>query len=207
IHIGDVTDPKNPYTQSHVFEFSPCHAHYHFTHYGTFSYAGAPGSKKAFCLEDTNRFHNDEFTPLTAVHQSCELQGMGGGWGEEYEFGLPGQWVDVTSVDTTRPHALTFVSNPDGFLCEGDTLGASGNPVDPTDLPALVFDPTNPPVYDSSGNLVSVVRCRFYNNWSVNNVGSVLVSSPAGSFVTDSCDRGQIGPSRDCGFSGQQKQQ
>src|SRR5262249_11925383 len=55
IHIGDVTDRKNPYTESHVFEFSPCHAHYHFTHYGTFSYAGAPGSKKAFCLEDTNR--------------------------------------------------------------------------------------------------------------------------------------------------------
>ena len=141
VHIGDPTDSKNPYAQAHVFEYSACHNHYHFKHYGTFSYAGAPGDKKAFCLEDTNRFHNDETTPLTAIHQTCEFQGIGAGWGDEYEFGLPGQWVDVTNVDTTKPQALTFVSNPDQFLCEGNTLDINNNPVDPTDLSALVFDP------------------------------------------------------------------
>ena len=201
VHIGDPTDSKNPYAQAHVFEYSACHNHYHFKHYGTFSYAGAPGDKKAFCLEDTNRFHNDETTPLTAIHQTCEFQGIGAGWGDEYEFGLPGQWVDVTNVDTTKPHALTFVSNPDQFLCEGNTLDINNNPVDPTDLSALVFDPTNPPVYDSNGDLVSKVRCAFYNNWNAGNTGSVQVSSPGGSFVTDPCDRGQIGPKRDCGFA------
>ena len=64
-----------------------------------------------------------------------------------------------------------------------------------------MFDPTNPPVYDSNGDLVSKVRCAFYNNWNAGNTGSVQVSSPGGSFVTDSCDRGQIGPKRDCGFA------
>ena len=83
VHIGDVTDPNNPWVQSHAFEFSQCHHHYHFSHYGNFNYNGAPGSKRAFCLEDTNRFHNDETTPLTAEHQTCHYQGIGAGWGDE----------------------------------------------------------------------------------------------------------------------------
>jgi lysyl oxidase len=201
VHLGDPADPKNPYNRAHDFEYSSCHNHYHFSHYGTFSYAGAPGTKKAFCLEDTNRFHNDETTPLTAAYQTCTNQGIGAGWGDEYQFGLPGQWVDVTDVNTTTPQALTFVSNQDQFLCEGQTLGVDGAPVSPTNLSALVFDPTNPPLYDSAGNVVSRVRCAFYNNWNSNNLGSTDVMSPGGSFVTDSCDRGQIGPRRDCGFA------
>jgi hypothetical protein len=205
VHIGDPTSSKNPYTVANNYEYSSCHNHYHFSHYGTFSYAGLPGSKKAFCLEDTNRFHNDETTPLTAAHQTCEMQGIGAGWGDEYEFGLPGQWVDVTDADTTKPHALTFVSNQDHFLCEGNTLDANNNPVDPTNLTALVFDPTNPPQYDSQGDLISLVRCAFYPNWNGNNVGSVQVVSPGGSFVTDPCTRGQLGPRRDCGFAAQSK--
>jgi len=30
LHFGDPTDPNNPWVKSHVFEFSPCHEHYHF---------------------------------------------------------------------------------------------------------------------------------------------------------------------------------
>jgi hypothetical protein len=201
IVLGDPADPKNPYNQAHVFEYSSCHNHYHFSYYGTFSYAGAPGSKEAFCLQDTNRFHNDETTPLTAAHQSCADQGVSAGWGDEYEFGLPGQWVDVTDVDTTKLRPLAFVANPYRALCEGQPLDASYNPVDPTNLSALAFDPTNPPLYDSAGNLVSFVRCAFYDNWDAGNTGVVQVSSPGGSFVTEPCDRGQIGPRRDCGFA------
>ena len=36
--------------------------------------------------------------------------------------------------------------------------------------------------------------------WQVNNHGETQISSPGGSFVTDPCTRGQIGPLRDCGF-------
>lgn len=199
IHIGDVTDPTNPWVTSHVFEFSPCHHHYHFSHYGTFGYNGAPGSKRAFCLEDTNRFHNDETTPLTAIHQTCEYQGIGAGWGDEYEFGIPGQWVDITDVDAATPHDLTFQSNPEQFLCEGQTLGSNNLPVDPLDLSALVFDPTL--FTDPLGNIVSRVRCAFPGTWNANNLGALSIASATGSFVTEPCTRGQIGPKRDCGFS------
>jgi hypothetical protein len=191
IHMGDVTDPNNPWQLAHVFEFSPCHHHYHFSHYGVFGYGGAPGSKRAFCLEDTNRFHNDEFTPLAAIHQSCQFQGITRGWGDEYEFGIPGQWVDITDVDVSKPYPLTFDSNPDRFLCEGKPVtDASGN---------LVFDPTD--FRDAQGNVVSRLRCDAPTTWHDNNQGAVDVSTPSGSFVTEACTRGQIGPKRDCGFT------
>ncbi|HEX7836665.1 MAG TPA: lysyl oxidase family protein [Kofleriaceae bacterium] len=193
IHIGDVTDPTNPWVTSHVFEFSPCHRHYHFSHYGNFDYGGAPGAKRAFCLEDTNRFHNDEATPLTAVHQSCESQGIGAGWGDEYEFGIPGQWVDVTGVDTTAPHDLVFDNNPDAFLCEGTpVLDAHGQ---------LVFDPTS--FTNATGDVVSRLRCAMPSTWHGDNIGSIAVSSPGGSYVTEPCKLEQIGPNRDCGFTAQ----
>jgi hypothetical protein len=193
VHIGDLTDATNPWLTSHVFEWSACHGHYHFSHYGEFNYNGAPGSKRAFCLEDTNRFHNDEHTPLTAEHQSCHYQGIGAGWGDEYEFGIPGQWVDITDVDATKPHDLTFNSNPDAFLCEGrPVLDANGQ---------LIFDPTS--FKDAAGETVSKVRCAMPSTWHDNNLGSVSVSSPGGSYVTDACALGQIGPNRDCGFRAQ----
>jgi len=198
IHIGDPFDSSNPWVKSNVFVFSQCHQHYHFSHYGNFGYNGAPGSKRAFCLEDTNRFHNDEMTPLTAIHQTCGYQGIGAGWGDEYEFGIPGQWVDITDVDSTQPHALTFDSNPDQFLCEGQTLDANNNPVDPLDLPDIAFDPTS---FIAENRLPqSRIRCQFPSSWQLNNHGETQISSPGGSFVTDPCTRGQIGPLRDCGF-------
>jgi hypothetical protein len=191
IDLGDVSDPANPYVASNAFEYSACHHHYHFSHYGTFAYAGGTGSKRAFCLEDTNRYHNDETTPLTASHQSCTNQGIGAGWGDEYNFGIPGQWVDVTGKDTSKRSALTFLSNPDQFLCEGTLLrDAQGN---------LIFDPTS--FTNLQGETEYRVRCNFLASWNATNLGKVLVSSPGGSFVTDPCTRGQLGPNRNCGFA------
>jgi hypothetical protein len=181
IHIGNVTDPNNPWVKAGAFEYSACHKHYHFSHYGVFNYDGAPGAKRAFCLEDTNRFHNDETTPLTAAHQSCEFQGIGAGWGDEYELGIPGQWVDITGVDTAAPHDLTFRSNPDEFMCEGQ----------------LTTDANGDAQFGSNGKPL----CTFFSGWDSNNVGSVPVSSPGGSFVTEACTHGQIGPNRNCGFA------
>lgn len=192
IHIGDLTDPSNPWLSSHGFEFSACHNHYHFSHYGVFGYGGAPGAKRAFCLEETNRYHNDEHTPLTAPHQSCSYQGVQAGWGDEYQFGLPGQWVDVTGVDMSTPHDLVFNSNPDRFLCEGaPVLDADGNPI---------FDPSE--FTTANGDVVGRIRCDMPAAWHANNVGTVSVSAaPGQSFVTSPCTRGQIGPLRDCGFA------
>jgi hypothetical protein len=201
VHIGNPRDPSNPWVKANVFTFSQCHNHYHFTHYGTFFYGDSPGSKRAFCMEDTNRFHNDEITPLTAEHQTCEMQGIGHGWGDEYNFGIPGQWVDVTSYDTSTAHDLRFVSNPDQFLCEGWPLDGNNNEVDPHNLTTIAFDPTG--FLNANNQPVFRMRCERPANWFGDNVGSVPFSSPSGSFVTDGCTRGQEGPLRDCGFTAQ----
>ena len=191
IDLGDVSDPTNPYVASNAFEYSPCHHHYHFSHYGTFSYAGGVGSKRAFCLEDTSRYHNDETTQLPASHQTCANQGITAGWGDEYNFGIPGQWVDVTGRNTSLPQPLTFDSNPDQFLCEGTLqYGTGGN---------LLFVAT--PFFNLAGLPETRVSCNFLPEWNINNHGEVQVSSPGGSFVTDECTRGQLGPNRNCGFA------
>jgi len=199
IHMGDPTDPANPWVLGHAFVFSACHQHNHFTHYGTFKYGNQPGSKKAFCLEDTNRYHNDESTSLVGTHQSCGYQGITPGWGDEYNFGIPGQWVDITNVDTRTPKPLSFQSNPDQFLCEGQTLNKNGKPVDPMKLDQIAFVPSG--FVDENNNPVLRNSCAFANNWYADNTGTVTFSAPSGSsFVTQPCTRGQTGPLRDCSF-------
>lgn len=88
VRVGTITNPDGAdlavvteamQEEHRILYRSPCHGHYHFSHYGNLGYNGAKGSTRAFCLEDTNRFHNDEITPLTAEHQSCTFQGIGAG--------------------------------------------------------------------------------------------------------------------------------
>ena len=192
VHIGDVFDATNPWVQSNVFDWSACHGHYHFSHYGAFNYNGSPGSKRAFCLEDTNRFHNDEVTPLRATHQSCSYQGITRGWGDEYEYGIPGQWVDITDVDASKPHVLSFDSNNDAFLCEGQ-LAKDANGVQ-------ILDPSE--FINAKGQVVSRLRCNFMTNWNGDNHGEVTVSAaPGQTYVTSACQRGQTGPNRNCDFA------
>lgn len=196
IDLGDVTDSNNPWRIANAIEYSSCHHHYHFSHYGTFEFGTLPGSKKAFCLEDTNRTHNDELTSLTPNHQSCQFQSITAGWGDEYQFGLPCQGVDITDGDTdsTNPvdTTLSFVANPDQFICEGfPVLDSSGN---------LIFDPTS--FTSDTGLPVSRERCNFTPGWATNNSASANVTAPdTTSFVSTPCKNGEIGPLRDCGFS------
>jgi hypothetical protein len=63
IHMGDPTDPTNPWVVANDFVYSNCHQHYHFNYYGNFSYGNTPGLKRAFCLEDTNRYRSDRSPP------------------------------------------------------------------------------------------------------------------------------------------------
>ena len=51
LDMGDTYSAVNPYRIANTYEFSTCHQHYHFSHYGKFDYDGAPGSKRAFCIQ------------------------------------------------------------------------------------------------------------------------------------------------------------
>lgn len=182
--------------QAGVFEFSPCHKHYHFTHYGSFYYGDkATTVKQGFCLQSTQRVSNNELSPTHNPYPVCSYQGVSAGWADQYKAGIENQWVDVTGIDTSKLPAtqvLTFRSNPDGFLCEGtpvmDKKGVS------------VFELTT--FKTAGGKNVSRFQCNFIKDWDKNNEDSYNVTIPINGegLITSSCENGELGPLRDCGF-------
>ncbi len=196
LYIGPVV-AENPI--QNLFQYNACHAHYHFSDYGDFSFAGEDenlSSKQAFCVESTNRFSNSEWSPL--VHDyTCRFQGVQAGWVDEYVAGLDCQWIDITDMDIPAggdTFSLGLNSNPDRFLCEGAlVLDEDGNPLwEPSGLETPDGRPINRPV------------CDFVDDWDVNNdEARDVFLMPAGSYVTEPCSGGQLGPLRNCGFSPQ----
>ncbi|MSP60808.1 MAG: hypothetical protein EXR72_10795 [Myxococcales bacterium] len=201
VHIGAVDYYQDgvprPLIDHGVYELSACHQHYHFMHYGTFSYGqdAATTSKRGFCLQATIRYLNNEYSKLTNPYAGCDFQGVGSGWADQYRAGLECQWIDVTAIDTTKKavtKALTFSSNPDGFLCEGEPkLDANGD---------QIFEPTNFTTLD--GRPVDRPACDLFPGWDANNLDSydVTLTTDGEGYVTAACKSGQIGPLRNCGF-------
>lgn len=188
-------DPNDVDNHRHgVYEFSACHEHYHFRHYGAFAYGETPGYKNGFCLESTDRGHNNEHTPLNS-HYACDYQGVDVGWYDLYHAGLPCNWIDVTDVDTTAgpvDAALRFDSNPDDFVCEGAFVTDEAG--------ALMWETTDFTAED--GAPVDRPLCDFVADHQANNQGQVDVAlpPPGEGMVTAPCARAELGPLRDCGF-------
>lgn len=179
-----------------IYEYSLCHNHYHFKHYGSFTFGDEPANHKmGFCLQSTNRLSNNEDSPLTNRYSGCDFQGIEAGWVDEYKAGLEGQWVDITDVDTSAgpvSASLTFHSNPDGFLCEGTpVLDSEGK---------RVYEPTE--FKTDHGETVYREKCDFGSGVLANNFDSYNVTVPTDGegYVTDKCEKGEIGPLRNCGF-------
>lgn len=193
LHIGDVDG--SAFLAHHVYSWSPCHQHYHFLHYGDFSFGPDLGEKKAFCLLSTSRFSNNESTPLDVPYDGCGHQGIGSGWGDDYAIGLDCQWIDVTDLDFSNgpvTRELTFASNTDQFLCEGvPVTDADGEPV---------FEPTT--FVDEQGDPVDRPACSFFPDWDTQNSAShSFTVSPVGSFVTEPCAFDVYDAPRDCGYA------
>jgi hypothetical protein len=81
-------------TKHHVFEYSPCHKHFHFSHYGSFA-VGDPNeqsnvtnTKRGFCLQSVYRHANAEWSPLNQEYYTCSLQGIAAGWQDIYQGGI-----------------------------------------------------------------------------------------------------------------------
>ncbi|MFO0762271.1 MAG: lysyl oxidase family protein [Byssovorax sp.] len=183
-----------------IYEYSECHQHYHFMHYGTFTYGDQvnPSSKRGFCLQSTDRLSNNESAPLHNPYADCSFQGIEAGWGDNYNAGIDCQWIDVTEFDVSKgpiDDAIHEHFNPDGFLCEGkpvlDSMGQQE--YEPTDFKTAKGEPVDRP------------KCDFMPDWDKNNTRSEDVELPAlgESFVNQPCTRGQIGPLRNCGFKKQ----
>lgn len=192
--IGDVSLGSPP-VENNMVSFSQCHEHMHFNHYGRFSFGTGDtqlGSKRAFCLESTARYFNNEDTPLMHPY-GCEFQGTAAGWGDDYIAGLDCQWVDVTPVVSDEPITapLSFHVNPDQFLCEGEVLrDADGN---------MLFEETT--FLTEAGEPESAIACDEFENWDADNIASVDVTLPPdGGLVTGACSRGTMGATRNCGW-------
>lgn len=192
LSVGAVDD-ESPFVQRNVFEFSECHQHYHYSHYGNFSYGESPGEKRAFCIESTDRYFNSEQTPL-AHPFGCDNQGIASGWGDTYIAGVECNWIDITDLeipDGGIEQSLEFELNPDGFICEGTPeLDAAG---------VQVFTPSDE--VGENGGVVEKPSCDFVDGYAANNLAQQTLTLPSdGGFITAACTRGQAGPLRDCGF-------
>ncbi|MCB8945061.1 MAG: hypothetical protein H6658_15045 [Ardenticatenaceae bacterium] len=192
LHIGPVIteDPS-----INVFRYNACHDHFHFDFYGTFALAAgdiANASKQAFCVESTNRFSNNESSPLTHPY-SCTFQGVQAGWVDEYAAGLDTQWMDITDVrvDEMVTADLTFHFNPEQFLCEGAiSLNDDGS---------ILWEASG--LRTATGFPISKPVCDSIDDWDVNNEATEQIPiPPTGSFVTEPCLHGELGPLRNCGF-------
>jgi hypothetical protein len=194
--IGDVSEDSAP-VKNNLVSLSACHNHMHFNHYGKFSFGSGDqqlGSKRAFCLESTWRYFNNEDTPFTHPY-TCHFQGTAAGWGDDYIAGLDCQWVDVTPVDTSKApvtETLAFHVNPDKFLCEGTVkTDESGQ---------TVYEQTE--FKSEAGEFESRIGCNEREGAADNNIASAKVTLPTdnGGLVTDACERGQVGSTKNCGF-------
>jgi hypothetical protein len=197
LSVGPVNS-ENP--ALNLFQYNSCHDHFHFNGYGDFSVADADediSSKQAFCVESTNRFSNNEFSPLTHPY-TCINQGVQAGWVDEYVAGLDCQWIDITDFEVEGADEgefteidLGFVFNPDQFICEGQrVLDDNGNP-------AFV----DSGFVDEFGQPIQRPDCEFVDSYFANNEGSSeIFISPTGSYVTAPCNSAFLGPLRNCGF-------
>ncbi len=195
-----ITGHRRELERHNLYEFSPCHRHFHFKYYGKFSWSGngkVMNSKKGFCLQSTYRAANRETSPLHHKFWTCNYQGVAPGWVDQYKAGLSGQWLDTTNLPTGTG-TRTFDSNPNGFLCEGKFLGADGKPLGPND--PVMWGRTG--LTAANGKPVEAPLCHLSAHWNANNQHSVQETiQPHGlGLITTPCTRGQIGPLRNCGF-------
>ncbi len=194
LHIGPVIGED----ATNLFQYDSCHDHYHYSNYGEFLFGLAPKpNKRAFCVESTSRYSNNEASPLTHDY-TCTIQGIQAGWVDEYGAGLDCQWIDITDIlpatAVTQTLPLTFRSNTDQFLCEGQPI------LDENGEQQWAWSG----LYTEEGLPIAYPLCDLIEDWDVNNEGTVqVVIPPTGSFVTDPCQSGEIGPRRNCGFTEQ----
>src|SRR5436190_13863889 len=111
-------DPAN----NPLFEYDPCHGHYHFGEYAQYrllTTGGAvvlTGHKTGFCLEDTIRWSS---TAGTTRKYNCGYQGIQVGWADRYTYDVPCQWLDITDVPPGT-YILEMTVDPNNIIPESN---------------------------------------------------------------------------------------
>ncbi|WP_035606750.1 lysyl oxidase family protein [Haloferula sp. BvORR071] len=104
------------------FEYHACHGHYHFKGFASSRLLDMndnevrTGRKVSFCLLDSIRW---ERGAKTARKYNCGSQGIQAGWGDVYDSGLPGQWIEIGDLPA-GDYQLEVIVNPDSILSESN---------------------------------------------------------------------------------------
>ena len=135
---------------------------------------------------------------MATQYYSCEYQGITPGWSDNYNIGLPCQWIDVTGWSPANTTLGTNV-NPLGWVCEGSiNTDANGNTV--WNASGKKTDGQWPAEHRNKG--IDIKKCTnttsAYSN-NVLNVPATIPSNGAGYLTSKCVEAGQtIGPKRDC---------
>jgi hypothetical protein len=106
-----------PADRPDLFNFSPCHGHFHFSGFASYALLDAQGRtvvltgrKQAYCMEDTERVAEG---PQVACSKqfTCDNQGIQRGWSDLYGNTLDCQWLDITDV-APGDYRLQVTLNP-----------------------------------------------------------------------------------------------
>jgi hypothetical protein len=105
-----------PADRPDLFQFSPCHGHFHFDGFAEYALLDlegevvVPGRKQAYCMEDTVQVLEGPNVPCNKLY-SCDEQGIQPGWSDLYGNALDCQWLDITDVEP-GDYQLTVTVNP-----------------------------------------------------------------------------------------------
>jgi hypothetical protein len=176
VYIGDPRGHIDPngdgsYSDSDgLFEFAPCHHHFHFRNYATYEMfplnadgtlgASVKARKRGFCMIDTTPW-SETFAPKEKVYYSCGTpespgnQGISTGWADTYVKQLGGQYFvldDPAEPVAPGRYVLRITVNPPFAKVAGQ--------------PCPVFDP-------------AAGRCHNFAESSYsNNVGEITITVP-----------------------------
>jgi subtilisin-like proprotein convertase family protein len=104
-----------------LFDYDPCHGHYHFAEFADYRLLNSngvvtAGGKIGFCLLDLQRWDtNASAGPI----YDCGYQGIQKGWADVYSSSLPCQWIDLTGVPAGA-YTLEMEVNPAQRVTEAD---------------------------------------------------------------------------------------
>lgn len=101
VNIGTEDLVFGPPGNSPMFQYAPCHNHYHFEALAAYRVLTLSneivriGNKFGFCLEDVLNSHAPAGAPKV---YNCDYQGIQSGWSDIYNADLPCQYVDLTGL-------------------------------------------------------------------------------------------------------------
>ncbi len=113
---------RNPADNPQLYQWSPCHAHYHFQQFSEYFLLSADGKvvkegrKQAYCLRDSARVLQSPAISCKSNHD-CTHQGINAGWADIYGPTLDCQWLEVDGIEP-GDYVLFITVNPARIIHE-----------------------------------------------------------------------------------------